>query len=247
MPGGDVGEADVTTADQRPGPHVPEATIPRADRTSSHLSMPVRGISPPRRRPGRNWRSEGTMRSAALSISQSQRSIRDFGYTLRKLKKCLHIYAADTGTCGLGIFTAKSWKEGESIIVDLDGDYYEQVLSYSELESMGINLGSTLQVGIDAYKLPTGSLEDFTNHSCSPNTGIKLISRGTVVVALRDIEAHEELTYDYSTYLRNPYEKMQCMCGVDNCRGIVGNFEMLPDHLKEKYLRLDIVGDFVKE
>jgi hypothetical protein len=37
------------------------------------------------------------------------------------------------------------------------------------------------------------------------------------------------------------------MCGVDNCRGIVGNFEMLPDHLKEKYLRLDIVGDFVKD
>jgi len=186
------------------------------------------------------------MRSSALSISQSRRPIRDFGYTLRKLKKCLHIYAADTGTCGLGIFTAKPWKQGECIIVDLDGDYYEQVLGYTELKDLGINIGSTLQVGIDAYKLPTGSLEDFTNHSCDPNTGIKLIPTGTVVVALRNIDAHEELTYDYSTYLRNPYEKMTCMCRADSCRGVVGNFEMLPDDLKEKYLRLDVVGDFVK-
>lgn len=185
------------------------------------------------------------MRSAALSIPPDRRTIRDFGYTLRKLKKCLHIYAADTGNRGLGIFTAKPWREGDSIIVDLDGDYYEQVVSYGGLLEIGVNIGTTLQVGVDAYKLPTGSLEDFTNHSCDPNTGIKLISRGTVVVALRDIAAHEELTYDYSTYLSNPYEKMECMCGTEKCRGIVGNFATLPDHLKEKYLRLDVVGSFV--
>ena len=187
------------------------------------------------------------MDSAGLSISLSPRSIRDFEYTFRKLKKCLHIYAADTGRCGLGIFTAKPWRKGDTILVDLDGDYYEQVLSYSELKAMGIDLGTTLQVGIDAYKLPTGSLEDFTNHSCDPNTGIKLTSRGTVVVALRDIEAHEELTYDYSTYLRNPYETMRCLCGADNCRGIVGNFETLPDDLRKKYLALGIVGSFVTD
>jgi hypothetical protein len=187
----------------------------------------------------------GSMRGAALSISTTRHPIRDFGYTLRKLQKCLHIYAADTGKYGLGIFTAKPWKEGESIIVDLDGDYYEQVLSYNELQELGISMGSTLQVGLDAYKLPTGSLEDFTNHSCNPNTGIKLLSRGTVVVALRDIEAHEEITYDYSTYLRNPYEKMECMCGAHNCRGIVGNFDTLPEDLKSRYLRLGVVGSFV--
>jgi uncharacterized protein len=185
------------------------------------------------------------MRSAALSISPGRRHIRDFDYTLRKLKKCLHIYAADTDRCGLGIFTAKPWHAGETIIVDLDGDYYEQVLSYQELQESGIDIGTTLQVGLDAYKLPTGSLEDFTNHSCDPNTGIRLISRGTVVLALREIAPHEELTYDYSTYLRNPYEKMECLCGAANCRGVVGNFETLPDDLQARYLSLDIVGSFV--
>lgn len=185
------------------------------------------------------------MRSSTLSVSQSRRSIRDFEYTLRKLKKCLHLYAADTGRYGLGIFTAKPWSEGDSILVDLDGDYYEQVMSYEELTSRGIDIAITLQVGIDAYKLPTGSLEDFTNHSCDPNTGIRLTSRGTVIVALRNIEAHEELTYDYSTYLGNPYEKMQCRCGAGICRGVVGNFEDLSDDLKRKYLGLGIVGNFV--
>ncbi len=185
------------------------------------------------------------MRSSRLPVSLSRRSIRDFDYTLRKLKKCLHLYAADTGRCGLGIFTAKPWSEGESILVDLDGDYYEQVISYEQLINLGIDIAMTLQVGVDAYKLPTGSLEDFTNHSCDPNTGIKLTSRGTVVVALRDIDAHEELTYDYSTYLGNPYEKMQCLCGTDKCRRVVGNFVELPVELKERYLGLRIVGNFV--
>jgi uncharacterized protein len=185
------------------------------------------------------------MRSSTLSVSQSRRSIRDFDYTLRKLKKCLHLYAADTGRCGLGIFTAKPWSEGESILVDLDGDYYEQVMCYKELTSLGIDIAITLQVGIDAYKLPTGSLEDFTNHSCDPNTGIRLTSRGTLIVALRNIEVHEELTYDYSTYLENPYEKMQCLCGSGICRSVVGNFEDLSDELKRKYLGLRIVGNFV--
>lgn len=185
------------------------------------------------------------MSSSTLAVSLSRRSIRDFDYTLRKLKKCLHLYVADTGSHGLGVFTAKPWNEGESILVDLDGDYYEQVMTYEQLVNIGIDIGITLQVGVDAYKLPTGSLEDFTNHSCDPNTGIRLTSRGTVVVALRDIEADEELTYDYSTYLGNPYEKMQCLCGSEKCRGVVGNFEELPDDLKKKYLDLRIVGNFV--
>ena len=95
--------------------------------------------------------------------------------------------------------------------------------------------------------MPTGSLEDFTNHSCDPNTGIKLTPTGTIIIALRDIAAHEELTYDYSTYLNNSYEKMECMCGAANCRRFIGSFETLPEELKRKYLRLGIVGDFVAE
>ncbi len=87
-------------------------------------------------------------------------------------------------------------------------------------------------MGHDAYKLPNCTLDDFTNHSCDPNTGIRLTDRGMLILALRDIVAHEELTYDYSTYLNNPYESLHCLCGAANCRGVIGNFSTLPAELQ---------------
>ncbi len=66
-------------------------------------------------------------------------------------------------------------------------------------------------------------------------------------MAVRDIAAHEELTYDYSTYLNNPYERMSCHCGAPNCRGVIGNFSTLPEEVKRRYLALGVVGGFVHE
>ena len=169
-----------------------------------------------------------------------------FERTLRKLSKCLSIYLADTKRYGLGIFAAKPFEAGAVVMIDEDGDYFRNVVSYQELRRLGYSLDITLQVGLDAFKLPNGSLDDFTNHSCDPNTGIRLTDRGTIVVALRDIAAHEELTYDYSTYLNNPYESLRCLCGAANCRGVVGNFSTLPAELRHRYQALGIVGDFVE-
>jgi hypothetical protein len=169
----------------------------------------------------------------------------DFVYIHRKLRKCLYIYVAETTRHGLGIFAARPFRAGEVVFMDDDGDYYDNVMTYRELCQHGYDLGLTLQVGPDAYKLPTGSPEDFTNHCCDPNTGVRLNERGAVVIALRDIAVHEEITYDYSTYLDNPYEHLQCLCGAANCRGVIGRFDSLPDALQERYLALGVVGDFV--
>jgi SET domain len=85
------------------------------------------------------------------------------------------------------------------------------VVSYRQLRQLGYDLDITLQVELDwaPSNWPNGSLDDFTNHSCDANTGIRLTDRGTIVLALRDIAAHEELTYDYSTYSNNPYENLR--------------------------------------
>jgi uncharacterized protein len=131
-------------------------------------------------------------------------------------------------------------------MIDDDGEYYRNVVSYRQLRRLSYDLDITLQVGLDAFKLPNGSLDDFTNHSCDPNTGIRLTDRGTIVLALRDIAAHEELTYDYSTYLNNPYENLPCLCRAANCRGVVGNLSILPAELRQPYQALGIVGDFVE-
>lgn len=167
-----------------------------------------------------------------------------FEYTLRKLRKCLYIYIGETHECGLGIFAAKAFRAGEIVLIDDDGDYYDHVFSYQELRERGYGLDNTLQVGLDAFKMPTGSIDDFTNHSCDPNTGIRLNEKGTIIVALRDIAPHDELSYDYSTYLNNPYERMPCRCGAPECRRVIGSFGDLPEAMKRYYLDWDVVGEF---
>jgi hypothetical protein len=104
-----------------------------------------------------------------------------------------------------------------------------------------------LQVGPDLFRIPSGNIDDFTNHSCEPNTGIHLYPLGAVILAIRDIAAHDEITFDYSTYLNNPHERIVCRCGTKSCRGVIGNFATLPTTLQQRYLALGIVGDFVIE
>lgn len=65
-------------------------------------------------------------------------------------------------------------------------------------------------------------LEDdlFMNHSCEPNV---LQNSRTVWKAIRDIEANEELTFDYELTTTSKLIKnrraMKCKCGSKNCRG----------------------------
>jgi len=68
---------------------------------------------------------------------------------------------------------------------------------------------------------------DFVNHSCDPNCGLR---GSTVVVALRDIEAGEELTYDYATSDGSDYDEFECACGAALCRTkVTGHDWMLPE------------------
>jgi hypothetical protein len=167
--------------------------------------------------------------------------------TLRKLRKCLYVYIGEITRGDLGIFAAKTFQSGDVIMVDEDGDYYDNVCSLKEILRLGCGFERTLQVGIDRFKLPNGSIDDFTNHSCEPNTGIRLTEKGTIIVAIRDIEPHQELTYDYSTYINNPFERLSCRCGAASCRQIIGNFKSLPKVLQRTYRALGIVGAFVDE
>ena len=68
---------------------------------------------------------------------------------------------------------------------------------------------------------------DHLNHSCAPNCGI---AGGVIVVALREIAAGENLTYDYAMTDGCDYDEFDCICGAATCRGqITGNDWMLPE------------------
>jgi uncharacterized protein len=73
---------------------------------------------------------------------------------------------------------------------------------------------------------------DCFNHSCEPNLGFF----GQIgLVAMRDIKAGEELTFDYAMSDGGPYDEFECFCGSRDCRKkITGNDWKLPQ-LWDKY------------
>jgi uncharacterized protein len=91
-----------------------------------------------------------------------------------------------------------------------------------------------LQVDEDLYLLTAEEKEpnDCFNHSCEPNLGFF----GQVgLAAMRDIEAGEELTFDYAMSDGSSYDEFECSCGSPNCRGkVTGNDWKLPQ-LWKKY------------
>jgi len=66
--------------------------------------------------------------------------------------------------------------------------------------------------------------ERFMNHSCDPNTWW---ADDDTMVARRDIQPGEEITYDYATTeITIPFE-MKCGCGSPQCRGRVTHLDYL--------------------
>ena len=158
-----------------------------------------------------------------------------------------YVYIGETKNCGLGIFAAKRFRRGEIVFSVEDPAYYYNARPFQELIERGYKSDDLFQVGLDSFIPPSGNIDDYTNHSCDPNSGIRLTDSGFIVLSLREIAVGEEVTYDYSTYLNNFFESMICRCGAAKCRGIVGNFWALPDDLRKRYTELDIVGHFAVE
>jgi hypothetical protein len=50
-------------------------------------------------------------------------SMSELAVRLQKLTKCLNVYLSTTAQCGYGLFAAKPFASGETVIVDEDGDY----------------------------------------------------------------------------------------------------------------------------
>ena len=79
---------------------------------------------------------------------------------------------------------------------------------------------------------------DFFNHSCDPNAGF----RGQIfLVAMREIRAGEEITFDYSMTVSESAEsdmvfRMECRCGSPRCRKIITEDDWKIPGLQERYL-----------
>ena len=69
------------------------------------------------------------------------------------------------------------------------------------------------------YVIDGDGVAAFINHSCDPNCEVDEIDGRIWIIAVRDIAAGEELTYDYNLYDGDEDDEAPCSCGARTCRG----------------------------
>ncbi len=131
----------------------------------------------------------------------------------------MKLYIRQSDQHGQGVFASMPIASGEAIIV-----FTGPLLHRSEVDFGDYHL----QIGEELYLGPSGSADDYINHSCHPNSGFR---DGLTLYALRDIAAGEEITWDYSTAIdEEDFPGFPCACGAPGCRGTVRSFRhLLPD------------------
>ena len=155
------------------------------------------------------------------------------------------LYLACTDHKGRGIFTDEFVAAG-TVLEQFGGDLYTRA-------ELPWDISICLQVDVDLFLGPKSTkFSDYTNHSCEPNCGVRLISPTEVyLIAIQDIPAGDELTIDYSTNMTEPLDQnrwtMECSCGTATCRGVVDQFCTLDPILQQHYIGLGVVPPFAQE
>jgi SET domain-containing protein len=70
----------------------------------------------------------------------------------------------------------------------------------------------------------------FLNHSCEPNCEAERVGEQIWIIAIRDIPAGEELTFNYG-YSLVDYREHECRCGAAGCVGYMVSPEFF-EHVK---------------
>jgi len=136
----------------------------------------------------------------------------------------------DAGPKGIGAFATAPIAAGSTVSVFggyvCDREQFASLPEYRQTHSLQID--DHLFMVCDEASEPA----DFLNHSCEPNCGI---SGSIMLVALRDIAAGEELTFDYAMCDDDPYDEFECACESPQCRlKVTGNDWMLRE-LHDRY------------
>lgn len=179
------------------------------------------------------------------------------------------LYIDKSRIADCGIFTSKLIKKDTILYNCTNPDKYGRFLSFSDIDSLDEKnkneyLRFAYQIDDDKWFGPNimkfsdefgksnnksdNDLSIYWNHSCNPNTYFMSEFK---IGALCDIQAGEELTYDYCTTdsfifpphynIYFPYAK-QCKCGAINCRGTVSPMDWTIPILQEKYIFLPYIA-----
>jgi len=138
--------------------------------------------------------------------------------------------ARPVGAKGWGSFAIEWIPEGTTV-----AGFGGWVVTHDTLETFSHDRQSrSIQVDQDLYLVSGDTPEpgDFLNHSCEPSCGLV---GANVLVAMRDIEVGEELTFDYATCDSSDYDEFTCLCAEPTCRGVVTGLDWTKPELQTKY------------
>jgi len=149
------------------------------------------------------------------------------------------IIVKDSGIQGKGLFATADIKAGEVTWQQGPNEprYHLDAIRRWSQEQQEKFFRLAYQVGDEFYHGPVeGSAfdpADFMNHSCDANTWFV---DDTQMVARRDIQKGEEITYDYATSEIDENYVLHCKCGAADCRKIVRGSDYRAQALvREKY------------
>ena len=150
-------------------------------------------------------------------------------------------FAVGESHLGKAVFAARGFAEGETLLR----------FAGRRVRHAPVAVGSDdrfVQVGPGEYLGPSGRVDDLINHSCDPNTGLRFSSSGAVyLVALRPIGVGEEVSWDYSTTLKDSDWRMMCDCRAVECRSVIGNFDSMPGDRQRWFIERGLVAPYLRD
>lgn len=146
-------------------------------------------------------------------------------------------HSVQTMKRGHGLKTLVDIPEG-TLIIEYRGEIISEDLC---LDRMAVDKNAIYFLNYDTGEVvdanKKGTDARFINHSCDPNCQIekwKVNGEFCIgVVALEDIKAGTELTYDYK-FESVSDDMMKCHCGSTKCRGLIGENRRVEDDSRSR-------------
>ena len=135
-----------------------------------------------------------------------------------------------TATKGIGVFALDAIPAGTTV-----AGFGGHVVDSRELEDLGEAVRiHALQIDDELFlaSMPPFDPADYVNHSCDPNCGIV---GSVLLVTVRDVDAGEELCFDYAMTDSDDYDTFECTCGTERCRGVVTGDDWKRPELRDRY------------
>lgn len=131
---------------------------------------------------------------------------------------------------GMGVFAIEPVARGE-VLAMWGGRVVpvEAVYQFDEQQRHYV-----IQVEEGLFLTPSDPTEaaEYVNHSCDPSAGL---NGQIALVALRDVEAGEEICFDYAMSESHRLFEFECRCGSPRCRGWVRADDWLDPELQRRY------------